>query len=880
MYESFYKFKNAPFRLSPDPNFFFGSKGHNRALAYLRYGLQQKEGFIVITGSPGTGKTTLSRALLQEVGREKIIVAEINTTHLDADDVLRMVAASFGLEFENAPKAVLLKRLENHFISRHRAGYHILLIVDESQNLPFESMEELRMLSNFYLGKNALIQIFLLGQEQFRKSLYSQKMEQLRQRVVASCHLEPLDQVETREYITHRLSLVGWKNDPQISDRAFVRIFSLTRGVPRRINTFCDRLFLFGSLDDIHQLKDTHVKDVAKELMYEVSAKNVELSDIKVGETGEGISDSNIETETLDSEHLDDYSDELPDVPLPEMSVPSAEVEEITADKKTNKEDDSSIPSGGTERQSLRVVTHTHNTSVAESFEPISAIDSGSTYNKPEWWKLVALSVDYLHNPDSYPALNSSKNALAEGIVEMLKIATGKKILQAHKRIDELSDVSDEVLKQACIHYIKNVFLTDKADYYRRLGVHSESSLDLIRSHYRYLFRLLQSDSEMEANEQDEMYIRRINQAFSTLRSLEKRNKYDDFLATIKNNKQEKRVDSDDDVQSVDLEFEAELPKSIENKTYDVPSLKNEKKSNSIWMFILIPLFGLAGAFYFFQPNFNEVKENISGVISESKPVETLDILETVPDDSPNIAKIQDKIESSVVSSKVKSDDLNVVVAKVDNSPKIKKADPEISKLQKKKAEIKRRIEKAKNIKALEESRVSTVTELENIPTPKAEKSIIVPKEIPEFIIPKVEPEELVKVEKEKFIEPLVISDKELSVLMHKFSLSYEDGKLNQFMALFSKDVLTNNDENWQDVRTDYGSLFKNTEMRVIEIPSMTWDKTKNTAFGEGDFVVTVLRNKADEIQKFTGRINLEVVKVRGKLKIIGMFHAYGDDDN
>lgn len=269
MYEVFYKLRDRPFQLSPDPRFFFGSRCHKRAMAYLRYGLTQGEGFIVITGDIGTGKTTLMRTLFADLSKENVVAAQLVTTQLEADDMLRMVAAAFGLAHEGVSKAGLLKNLETFLMARNREGKRVLLVVDEAQNIPPRALEELRMLSNFQVGEKALLQSFLLGQQEFRQTLQGEGMEQLRQRVIAAYHLTPLDADETRSYMEHRLRLVGWTGDPSFSESAYAAIHKATVGIPRRINTFCDRLMLYGFLEETHVISENTVNAVSQELLQE-----------------------------------------------------------------------------------------------------------------------------------------------------------------------------------------------------------------------------------------------------------------------------------------------------------------------------------------------------------------------------------------------------------------------------------------------------------------------------------------------------------------------------------------------------------------------------------------------------------------------------------
>ena len=216
MYTGFYKLTGRPFQLTPDPRFYFDSRTHKKAMAYLTYGLSQGEGFIVITGEVGAGKTTVVGNLLNTLDDHQYVAAKIVTTQLEADNILRMIAAEFGLEHEGLDKAAILGRIEGFLRKAHDEKRRVLLIVDEAQNLPNSALEELRMLSNYQIGDTAMLQSFLVGQPQFRDRIARDPdLEQVRQRIIATHHLMPMaDSRETGEYIEHRMKLVDWHGDP------------------------------------------------------------------------------------------------------------------------------------------------------------------------------------------------------------------------------------------------------------------------------------------------------------------------------------------------------------------------------------------------------------------------------------------------------------------------------------------------------------------------------------------------------------------------------------------------------------------------------------------------------------------------------------------
>lgn len=283
MYTSFYGLSKKPFQLNPDPAFFFNSEVHKRGLAYLRYGLEQGEGFIVVTGAPGTGKTMLVKELFATVRHEEILPGLMVTSQVGAEDLLRMVAGSFGLAYDALAKAVLLKNLETFFKLKAKEGKRVLLVVDEAQNLPPQSLEELRMLLNLELDGKPIIQIFMLGQDEMRGLLQSDKMEQVRQRITATYHLRTLEQEETREYILHRLITAGWKNDPIFDEETFAAIFGFSNGTPRMINSLCDRLLLYGFLEELHVLDIEAAKVVIAEI--EEDSRYAKPQDNNIGAT-------------------------------------------------------------------------------------------------------------------------------------------------------------------------------------------------------------------------------------------------------------------------------------------------------------------------------------------------------------------------------------------------------------------------------------------------------------------------------------------------------------------------------------------------------------------------------------------------------------------
>ncbi|WP_144300186.1 ExeA family protein [Elioraea rosea] len=282
MYAAFYGFHDHPFLMTPDARLFYASSVHSRAHAHLVYGLEQREGFVIVTGEVGAGKTTLIDRLCAELDPTAFAVARIMTTQVSGDDLLRLVADGFGVP-SDGNKAQLLRGITEMLRGGDEVGRRHVLIVDEAQALPMPALEELRMLSNITEGGRALLQVILLGQPQLRRTIASPDLDQLRQRVLASYHLGGLSREETHAYIEHRLRAVGWTGNPHWHAAALDMVHRYSGGIPRRINRLASRVLLGAALEQASEITAQAVEITARELEEDLSGGVVPGTPMGVG---------------------------------------------------------------------------------------------------------------------------------------------------------------------------------------------------------------------------------------------------------------------------------------------------------------------------------------------------------------------------------------------------------------------------------------------------------------------------------------------------------------------------------------------------------------------------------------------------------------------
>lgn len=263
MYEAFYRLREKPFSLLPDPAFLYPSAKHQKAVTLFEYSLMNQAGFAILTGGIGTGKTTVIRHLLNGMDRD-MAVSLITNTHRSFGDLLHWILPAFNLPHDGKDKVTKYQTFIDFLIAEYAKNRRTLLIVDEAQNLSSDTLEELRMFSNLNAGKDQLLQIILVGQPGLRDLLCQPALEQFAQRIMVDYHLEPLSRDETAGYIRHRLAVAG--GDPELfDDEAYDAAHRHSGGVPRLINLLCDTALVFGYAEQAPRIVARLIDDVARE---------------------------------------------------------------------------------------------------------------------------------------------------------------------------------------------------------------------------------------------------------------------------------------------------------------------------------------------------------------------------------------------------------------------------------------------------------------------------------------------------------------------------------------------------------------------------------------------------------------------------------------
>lgn len=250
MYQAFYGFREMPFNITPDPKFLYLSPTHQEALQHLKYGVQERKGFIVLVGEVGCGKTTLCRRFLNEIDTTRFDTALILNPRVTETQMLKAILTELGETKLARSQVDLVAQVNRVLLERIENGKDIVLIIDEAQNLSFAVLEQIRLLSNLETGQQKLLQIILMGQPELKDVLAREELRQLRQRILVHYELNPLSLDDTEHYIQHRLSLAGGMGRPVFTKRALRKIHKASKGIPRIVKNLCDKALLSAFIRD------------------------------------------------------------------------------------------------------------------------------------------------------------------------------------------------------------------------------------------------------------------------------------------------------------------------------------------------------------------------------------------------------------------------------------------------------------------------------------------------------------------------------------------------------------------------------------------------------------------------------------------------------
>jgi len=919
VYENFYQLRAKPFRLSPDPSFFFASRGHKRALAYLRYGLSQAEGFVVITGAPGTGKTTLAQILLQDMDQSDVVVAHLTTTQLEADEMLRMVLASFGLRYEGQDKAGLLKTLEAFFMARSRERKRVLLVVDEAQNLPASSLEELRMLSNLQVGEQALLQTFLLGQVQFRQMLDHPDLEQLRQRVIANYHLSALGEDECQNYVESRLAHVGWNDDPHFTDEAFEIIYRYTEGVPRRINMLCDRVLLFSSLEELHTINADVLHEVTDELQSEISGRPIArpakintdvLPDIVPDEAADapqainGVSkiaaaDSvpaeGVEVEEVNIDKPDISSPREPETvdidsshaavaaPFPEdggmmerVMPDDGWMQHVAQAQPDDIEIDGSNNNAPAEMERFRVIAGGREAAVSmpetaaerPANQPSSSVmaplsDAPGDPKEVVLRKILRLVLAFHRSPRSFPGLDDPSQPLPKGIKAILELAIAEDQMLLGLRQIAVMGISPAMLRAAVRFFVRRVLFLPGGDDFRVLGLASDASLTEVEAHYGLLMKLLRQDKKLN----DESGVSRVGAAYECLCRSEITARPEEIV------KPPSDVEDVEDIEEeLDLDLSPNMGRAANSGLRPPPANANEmiaegtRTAPTVRNMMLIA--GVAVIVFVLWLTQIKMTRDAEPEMAAGLPSAPVVVAEPVT--KPAVAPVVEPLANEVNSDEEDVATLEMVqaaqaallssaaeeAAKAAAQAEVAKTEAEAQARLRAAAIAKRQREAEIKARAEEQAKAKAAAEAKAVAKAKAEAQA------------KAAEEAKAKAAAQAASVGL-ISPASLDKMLTMLTTAYQAGDLNTLLGLYSPVVRTNKSIDIAGVRSEYQTLFKSSSGRSMQFRNMSWEQKTGYVRGGGQYMVSVQGKDGQPTYEENGDVTLQVESHSGELQII-----------
>ncbi|MDH5229182.1 MAG: AAA family ATPase [Gammaproteobacteria bacterium] len=892
IYVQYYALNQAPFSLITEISQIFLSNAHNRALAYLRYGIEQNEGFIVLTGLPGTGKTTLTRVLRNELQQARFDTLFVDGSKTNESNLLDTINQK--LQVITEPNESTIDALRRTMLLRHRKSKRLVLFIEETHRLSHECLALLNQLVAERIGNRFMLQVVLIAQESFRQVLHFSMMEAIRKKVVVACHLDTLSELETKEYVLHRLRLAGWNNHPIISNQGFEQIFHLSKGIPRRINLFCDRLFLFSASEQLDQLDEKDIKSVTKELLSEISFREQRKQHL-----------SSPEHMNLGRRKADQLQAHLKKITEIKTNTQNDKTEATATLEPTQ-------PEGATlESILLKITEKKHEQTNHGNSEP----ETDSEHSRREKVAISELIAGNINaNAQGQPSVVNGANALQ--LDPMMQTVAFNQ--QAAEILEDLQTVEIPVERLEADALDQSVLLPESVDedIVQENSTQEDAPLNEEES-TESLPQTLSSDTSEHTIETQQSYeikntwLQILLEAWNYYSQPALHNDYEkaeyiiphtitDVLAFLAHKKelpgdflqQQLNNISENELRTAVTFFIRRIFFAKHNSHYRRLGLNNNASWDDVKKHYRL-------LFNIFQPDLAQPrqswKESPSLIISEAynfiqkqhnnvihDEAEKQKVSEFAKDNLHPLETLADKADKAknttitIIDQDVFSDmafsatDYRGTVVESDKKKKHRKSSnllvslflvavlmigtsgffinqhPELQAIIKEQINFEFSFERA-GLGGSEQTPNST----------------------------RVKRDDTNKSAAPLFIGSGEISELEINQLAARFSDSYQNGKLDEFMSIFSKKAQTNDRNGKSGIRKDYAALFGSTKQRSITLSNLIWRIEDYQAIGTGDFHVKVLKPSNAEFNQFIGQVEIHLEKNQNKTQITGFYHSY-----